>query len=67
MPSDGDIARKSSLIMSIAARPDSSTSVWVTLARNAACVLLNTAMSAMHDERQQHHHHHHLDEREGGE
>ena len=32
---------------SIAARPPSSTSVCVTLARNAACVLLNTPMSAM--------------------
>ncbi len=33
--------------MSIAARPDSNTSLCVTLARKAACVLLNTVMSAM--------------------
>jgi len=43
--SDGDIARKSSAIKSIAARPDSSTPAWVTPARNAVCVLLNTAIS----------------------
>ncbi len=46
MPSDGVIARRSPAIKSMAARPSSSTPAWVTLARNAACVLLNTIISA---------------------